>query len=935
MSFGLLGPLVVRRGETLIPIRRGHQRAVLAALLLDANRVVSVDRITEALWGPAPPPSAAVTIRNYIRRLRQALGEDGPDRIRAQPRGYLIHVHAGELDVSQFEALLGAARTAARNGVWDTAAERARAALALWRGAPLADVESDVLAAREGPWLTELQLQAVETRIDADLRLGRHDDVTAELERLVVAHPLREQVHALLMRALYRSGRRGDALAAYQRAHEVLAAELGIEPGPELRDLQRHILAGDAMAVLGTANTTAAVPRQLPAAVPGFSGRTSELAMLTRLLAQAEPTVVISAIGGTAGVGKTALAVHWAHLVADQFPDGQLYVNLRGFDPSGVPVPAAAAMRGFLAALGVAAEQIPAGLDAQAGLFRSLVAGRRMLMVLDNARDAAQVRPLLPGSAGCLVLVTSRSELAGLAALEAARSLRLGLLPDGEARALLGARLGAARLAAEPDGAGELVRLCAGLPLALVIAAARVAARPALRLDAFAAELADARSRLDALDAGDEQASLRAVFSWSAGSLTVPAARMFGLLGVHPGPDITVPVAASLAGVPVPRARSALAELAGVSLAAEHAPGRFSVHDLLRSYATEQARVSGSEGENREAAGRMLDHYLHTACAAARLINTQREAIVLAGPRPGVTPEHLASHQHALSWLEAEHDVLTAAIRVAGEAGFDACAWQLPWALSNFLDWRGYWDQWAATQRGALVAATRLDDAAAQAVTRRLLGQACTRLGDYAEARVHLTACTELCRRIGDQDGEARVHQTLSWLSGLEGGYRSAVEHTEQALALYRASGNRAGQASALNNAGYAHVLLGDARQGRASCQQALAIHTELGNLNGQANAWHSIGFAEYHLGELSQATRCYHRALGMYQELGRRHPEAGTLADLGDALDAAGDPDGARDAWQRAAGILDDLEPPEAARVRAKLRRLGARGRPPVLPQW
>ena len=495
MEFCLLGPLVVRFDGVVMPVQPGKQRAMLAALLLNAGQVVPLEQMIEALWGTAPPPSARVSVRNYVKRLRQALGDTGRARISTQPRGYLISVAAGELDVTPFAELAGRAQAAARAGSWVQAAAQARAALALWRGEPLADVDSEVLAAREVPRLAEIRLQALEARIDADLHLGHQADVIAELRGLIAVHPLREHLHALLMLALYRSGRQGEALAAYQRARLVLVAELGIEPGTGLRGLHQRILTADPALAVPEAGPPAAggpgpvVPRQLPAPVAHFAGRSGELAALTGLLDQsgreAPGTVVISAIGGTGGVGKTALAVHWAHQVAERFPDGQLYVNLRGFGPSD-PVPPAAALHGFLDALHVPAGQLPGDFAGQQSLYRSLLADRTVLIVLDNARDGDQVRPLLPGSPGSMVVVTSRNELAGLAAAEGARPLNLDVFTDAEAHELLARRIGPARLAAEPGAATELTALCARLPLALAITAARASARPGFTMAAIA-----------------------------------------------------------------------------------------------------------------------------------------------------------------------------------------------------------------------------------------------------------------------------------------------------------------------------------------------------------------------------------------------------------------------------------------------------------------
>jgi DNA-binding SARP family transcriptional activator/Tfp pilus assembly protein PilF len=934
IEFCLLGPLLVRADGAVVPVPPGNQRTVLAALLLSAGQTVAVGEIAEALWGPAPPPSARVSVQNYVMRLRRALGEAGRDRVTTQPRGYLIRVNPGELDLTRFAALLATANSAARDGSWDTAADQAQAALSLWRGEPLADVDSEVLALREGPRLADMRLQAVQTRIDADLHLGRHAEVIAELQHLTASHPLREPLHALLMLALYRAGRQADALAAYRHARGVLIDELGAEPGSRLRELHQQILAADAVlsapepARLTAGGPRLAVPRELPAGIWYFTGRAEELNQLTGLMDQAGEapgTVVISAIGGTAGVGKTALAVHWAHQVAGRFGDGQLYVNLRGYDPSGIPVAAARAVRSFLDALGVPAERIPAGLDAQAGLYRSLLAGKRILVVLDNASDAAQVRPLLPGAPGCLVVVTSRSQLAGLVAAEGARLLTLDVLTHEEARELLARRLGAERVAAEAEAVTELIALCARLPLALSITAARSSARPGLRLAALAAELRDARDRLDALDAGETATSTRAVFSWSGQQLSDPAGRMFRMLGLHPGPDITAPAAASLAGVPLRQARLLLGELAGASLLAEHAPGRYAFHDLLRAYAAEQAEARDSEADRRAALHRMLDHYLHTAHAAARLLEPSRYQVTPGEPVPGAAPERLAGHGGALAWFDAEHHVLLAVIALAAGTGFGTCAWQIPWTLADYFNRRGYWYDWAATQHTALAAAQRSGDTTGQAHAHRELGHAYDRLGVPDKAHAHLGQALGLFRRLGDARGQASSHMGLGVCCAAEGRYDHALSHTQQALDLYRQAGFQAGQAAALNNIGWCHAQLGSYEQAVDHCQRALDLQRELGDRHGEANTWDSIGYARHHLGHHTDAISCYRHALGLFRELGDRYNQADTLTRLGDTYHAAGDPRAARDAWQQALAILDDLDHPDASQVRAKLRDLGA----------
>jgi tetratricopeptide (TPR) repeat protein/transcriptional regulator with XRE-family HTH domain len=718
---------------------------------------------------------------------------------------------------------------------------------------------------------------------------------------------------------------RGRTTRPHRHSVQALSDALGL-PDSERRRLDRAArMPVDSVAEpSGTGATSRPVPRQLPASVPDFVGRTRELKQLTRLLDQAadkaSAAVVISAIGGTAGVGKTALAVHWAHQTADRFPDGQLYVNLAGFGPTGLPLAAGQAVRGFLDAMGVRPEQIPQAPDDQAGLYRSLLAGRRILVVLDNAAGEEQVRPLLPGSPGCLAVVTSRRQLAGLAAAEGAALITLDVLSDAEALQLLTARLGAARVAAEPPAVDRIARLCAGLPLALAITAARAAAGPYLPLADLAAELSDTAARLDALDAGDPATGVRAVFSWSTRQLSGEAARMFRLLGLHPGPDISVPAAASLAALAEPAARRLLGELARANLIAEHPPGRYASHDLLRAYAADQARACDNQDDCDAATGRMLDHYLHTAARAARVLNPAKGPVVLAPPRPGTAPELPADRRQALAWFEAEHKVLLAAVALAAGTGHDSHAWQLPWAMAAFLEPRGHWQDWAATQRTALAAATRLGDTDAQALSTQILASACAELGDHDEARRLFGSSLTLYQRLGNRLGEANVQHNLGMLAERQGRYADGLEHAEKALRLYQAIGNKARQAQALNNLGYYHAQLGDYQQARAYCRRSLTLCAEAGERRLEGHVWDSLGYTEHQVGNLRDAAACYQRALSLLREVGDRFWEATTLTHLADTHHAAGEVAQSREAWRQALAILDDLQSPKADQLRAKL---------------
>jgi len=942
MEFCVLGPLLVRQAGSAVPIPAGRQQALLATLLLSANRVVAVDDLAEALWGTVPPSSARASLQTYVMRLRRSLADAGHTRITAHPAGYRIRVAMGELDSDRFEALLAAARQAMRSGSYASAADRLRTALSLWRGQPLAGVPSETLALREVPRLAELRLQALEARIDADLHLGRHADVIVELKQLAAAEPLRERLHGLLMLALYRDGQQAGALAAYRAARALIVDELGAEPGPGLRELQHQILIADpALAPPGPAGASdgphgmtiarrgrqrdPAVPRQLPATAPDFAGRAAELAVLDALLDQdvsAGRTVVISAIAGTAGIGKTALAVHWASRAADRFPDGQLYVDLRGFGPAPAAMTSADALGLLLDGLGVHPGEIPADVDARAAMYRSLLADRRMLVVLDNARDAAQVRPLLPGTLGCLALVTSRNQLTGLAAADGARVLALDVPGEAEAREMLIRKLGSGRVMAEPAAATELIRLCARLPLALSIAAARARARPCFRLAALAAELQDTQTRLDALATGDAATDVRTVFSWSCEQLSEPAARLFRLLGLHPGPDITAPAAVSLAGVPPPQARRALSELARAHLITEHVPGRYACHDLLRAYAAEQARSCDSDTLH-DAVRRALDHYLHSACAAALMLYPVRVPITLGMRQPHVQPEEPAGPEEALAWFRSERRVLVAAVTLAAGSGFGTHAWQLAWAMAAFLGGQGYWQELEATQQAALEAARRLGDVEGQVEAYRYLGKVRIQRRAYSDAKTLMSAALQLIQQLGNLALEARVHLDVAWALRADGLSREALSHAEVALRLYRSAENRLGEAAALNEVGWIHAELGDYHQTLDYCTDALALFRDGGHRSGEAATLDSLGCAHLHLGHYPDAVACYQQAIDVQGEAGDIDNRAEIMTHLGDAFQAAGDSGAARQAWQQALSILDNLQHPSADQVRSKLDRL------------
>jgi transcriptional regulator with XRE-family HTH domain/tetratricopeptide (TPR) repeat protein len=735
---------------------------------------------------------------------------------------------------------------------------------------------------------------------------------------------------------------RGRTTRPFMRSVRMLAQAMKLPAAAQARFYNAARGVADSAGVLddlaGNSAPAGAVPRQLPTAVRHFTGRQPELAFLDGLLAtRAAPdrAAVISAIGGPAGVGKTALVVHWAHQVAGQFPDGQLYVDLQGFSPAGVPVAPADALLGFLEALQVPPARRPSRLEDQASLYRSLLAERSMLIVLDNARDTAQVRLLLPGSPSCLALVTSRGELAGLTAREGARSLTVDVMSDIEARQLLASCLGPDRVAAEEEPAAELTRLCARLPLALSIAAARVAARPGIPLAALASELRERPSPLDALDAGDAASDMRAVLSWSYQHLDAPAARLFRLLSTHPGPDVGTGAAASAAGLPPRTALRLLEQLVRAGLLREHTHGRYSCHDLLRAYAAELARpgldnpgaddpglASAADGaEYLAATHRLLDYYLHTAQQAAQRLAPARQPLDLAPVQPGVSVEPQADHAQALTWLGAERRAMLALIGQAADLGFDAYAWQLPWALAPFLDMQGHWEDWAATNRLAMAAADRLEDRTAQANASRNLGCACLRLGSYAEARLYLRRAVTLFSDLGDTVAVARTWLNVAHTYERQQRYGDALRHTNQALQLTEMAGDRPGQATALIAVSCCCFELGDFAGALAAARQALALCRELSDRRTEAAALDSLACAHRELGQLSRAIACGAQAAGLQHELGYRDGEGEALLHLGDAYLADGQPAAAAAAWERARDQVGDLESPVAREIRLRLR--------------
>ncbi|MER6672763.1 BTAD domain-containing putative transcriptional regulator [Streptomyces sp. NPDC000983] len=946
LRFALLGPLRAWRGDRELALGSPQQRAVLAMLLLSRGNAVGSADLVDGVW-PTPPAGAVPVLRTYVSRLRKLLE---PGREKGEPfrvlvsagDGYALRTGLLSTDLADSTRAVTLAERHRDAGEGELALRALDSALADWSCPALAGVPGPFAEAARLD-LAERRLGALEFRLGLEVEVGRPEAAVPELLALRDAHPLRESVSELLIVALDRCGRRTEALDAYARARRTLVDELGLEPGPSLRALHARLLDTPAdsaprpeSARPDRGGTARVRPSQLPADLATFTGRGVELARVTALLTdnqggvgsphQVLPsgTCAVGVIDGMAGVGKTTLAVHWAHRVADRFPDGQLYVNLRGHDPSGALTDPGEAISTFLVALGVAPQAVPEGLDAQTALYRTLLADRRVLIVLDNARDTEQVRPLLPASPGCLALVTSRNRLTSLVARHGARPLALGLLSDGEARELLVRRLGAPRVEAEPEAVAAITGRCAGLPLALAIVAARAALHPRFRLADIARELSAGQGGLDAFARGDDIGSdARAVFSWSYQALSPGAAALFRRLALHPGPDLGAAVAAALAGVDRRGVRAPLAELCGASLLIQHAPGRYVFHDLLRAYAGELVAREDSAAERDTVLLRMHDHYLHTAHHASAVLAPFRETVPLTASTTDGEPLRFNDSKRAMAWLRAERLVLRSVVEHATATGRHDHAWRTAYALDLHFDRLGYWHDLMEISRAALRSARALDDPVGQAHALRSLGFGHTRFGHEEEALRHLGRALDLFRREGDAFGEARTRRALAYQANRVGRHDVSLDHYAHAGALYRSLGHRSGEAGVLNEIGWTYILLGDHQQALEHCEKAVLLQQEVGDPGGEASALDSVGYAHHHLGEYGAAVARFERAVELYREIGSSYLEADTLRHLAESHRAVGDTGPAREAWAAALALLEAAGHAEADDVRRDLREL------------
>jgi DNA-binding SARP family transcriptional activator len=917
LEFRLLGPVGIWQGGRLLGPATAQQRCVLAMLLLAVGQVVPVDKIETALWREDPPGSARNAVQGYVARLRRLLAGSSGAELATSGRGYCLVADRQRVDLYRFRSLVDRARAADTTG----AGELLRAALQLWRGPALADVAGEWLPIVVGAGLEDERLVAVEDCIAHDLRSGEHHDALVKLSSLVAQHPFRERLAYLLMTVLHRLGRRADALKAFRDARLRLVEELGIEPGEQLQELHRQILENpsgstqpalpiadlsalrqlpDAASILArarqpshldgtveplTAPRPTTPPRQLPMLSGRFVGRRAELDVLDAVGEGPDRLVLVV---GTAGVGKTALVTQWAHAAAARFPDGQFYLDMRGFDRS-ARITASEAMPQLLHALGVAAEQIPIGLDAQIGMYRTAMACRRTLLVLDNVAESDQVRPLLPGDPASLVLITSRDRLSGLVAIEGARRLTLNVLPLDEAVDMVAQIVGADLVGSDPQAAAELAGLCGRLPLALRIAAGRLADRPHLTLRRQADELARhgvmAHLRLH----GDERATVKGAIDLSYQALPAPASRMFRLLGLIPLPGgLSIHAGAALAAVSVADAEHLLDTLARLHLIQITESGRYTYHDLLREYAAEY--VDDDPAAERDAAiRRLLDFYLHTTDNAAALTIPPIWLLPRDAPAPGVTPITFTHVDEAQDWAAAEWDNVVAGLRFAAAVGPRPLAWHLVDALRSHIYLAVSRPEWLAIAEVGLAAASQEHDQLGEAAMRFCLGFLHYRMADFqASIRENKLGAT-LFRQQGWKSGESTTLRLMGVSLASLGQIPQALEQFNQALAIDQQIGNQHGRAANLNNIACAYEEMGDLEKATSYLDTAIPLLRKLDRHHGVASALINVGVIRRHQGRLDDALTALEESMAICRDYGLRHEQAKALTSMGEVYCDAG----------------------------------------------
>ncbi|WP_092524494.1 AfsR/SARP family transcriptional regulator [Actinopolyspora saharensis] len=937
-EFRLLGPLEVLHGGERQPLGNSGVRSALACLLLEPNQVVSMDRLIDTLWGEKPPRTARTIIHGYISRLRKLLtpeggtrGEENPEIVTRSP-GYLLRIDSERIDAHRARSLIN------RAGNMEPA-ERSRVlgqALTLWRGPILADISSGRLHRMVVPNLDELRMMALEERIAADLELGRHRQLAVELPALVEQYPLRERLAGQLMLSYYRSGQRARAQDCYHSLRERLSDELGIDPGPDLRSLYERMLRDDESLLTpvrvvsgeggGSGTGVVTHPAELPPRTAGFVGRKTELSALDRMLSEEEQGSpgMLAAVTGTAGVGKSALAVTWAHRVAHRFPDGQLHACLRGFDSESPPLSPGEALTGFLKTLGIADDVIPIDLQERAALYRSLLADRRVLILLDDARDADQIRPLLPSSTGSLVLVTSRRRLDGLVVRSGARTLPLETLPTSAAVELLDRAGVPGRSSSEPQAARELAELCGGLPLALRIAAARLAANPGRAVRELVGELTDERERLTALDIDDADASVRRAFDISYRNLHPSQAWTFRLLGLIPGHTFTTHAVAALCGTDPETARRRLRALTLAHLVSEPKQDRFAMHDLLRVYARElrASEDGGQDAETTNTALRgLLEHYLAASDHARRFLRPPRDELDFSGWKWAVPA--ISGREQALEWFDAEWSNLVAAIDTAADAGWNSVVWQLVRLQFNYLMVRCPWEDWVRIYSGGLEAARRADESSGRVLMLAGLGVVYSRSGAPEEALKYYAESYHLADSLPDPRKLAMTQVNMGSALFRLGRYPDARRHCEEALRTYREQKDRYGEAGALNNLAQVEQVTGNLSAAFGYLRKAEKRYREADDLEILAMVLNNCGEVSLELDRIDNARRYYGEALDVARQCGSTMRQAAAYMGLGDVASLREGPAAARRRWDTALSIFEAGGSPRAAESRARIERL------------
>ncbi|XVV16412.1 BTAD domain-containing putative transcriptional regulator [Actinoplanes sp. CA-131856] len=913
VRFTILGPVRAWRGDTDLDLGGRQQRLVLALLLARAGTVVGLGELVDAVWEQDPPTSAVNVVHRYIGTLRRLIEPDLPvravgDHLVRHAAGYQLKVGEDMLDLLRFRQLAARARQepdpARAVPMWTEA-------LGLWHGPCAAGLERGhpTFVAIDGE-----RSQAVRDAADIALAHGRARAVIPALRQAVGWSPLDEPLQARLITALTADGRQAEAVEAYQEVRHRLADELGIDPGPELAgayDRLLHQKTGP------TEPSRPFVPAQLPPDQPFFSGRESVLARATGLIDEGHRqgrAAVTLAVDGMPGIGKTTFAVHLGHRIADSYPDGQLFADLRGFAAQGTVMTPDEALRGFLGSLGVPQETLPAELHALAGLYRSMLAGRRVLVVLDNARDFEQVRHLLPSAPGSLAIVTSRVRITGLVTTGGAHPVPLDLPSPHEVREGLVNRLGARRVEAEPEAVDEIIARTGRLPLAASVVVARAAALPDTPLADIAEELAEAGAGLDAFGA-DEDTDLSAVFSWSYRALSPGAARMFRLLSLHPGPDVTITAAASLAAVEQRAARMLLGELA-THLLTQSRAGRHHMHDLLRQYAADlSARHDGPE-DRREALGRIHDFYRSGAYEAQELLARALPPPRPPAPRAGVTVPAFTGSGEAMAWFDAERRVLDAIV----EDGPPAVAWHVALTLQTHLHFTGRLPAWEATMRRGLAAAVADGDLAGQAHLHRSLAGALFNADRDDEAPEHLTLAGALFERLDDRPGLAMVELNWAYVRAERDEHQEAVWHSERALEIFRSTGNRVNEARALRTLAGSRAQLGHTQQAQDLLRETLSLSWDIGDELGAGHSWDLLANLYREMGRPDEAMARWEEAAGAYQRAGSPAALAEVQLAMGDACRDAGDPGAARQHWRAALDALAEPSGPVAAQLRDRL---------------